>query len=132
MKCKMQYADDIEVEDVMPQHYHNNYRIAYWILKYGWIPALILLGLIILTQIAMFWTAFRIRNRLGRLTAVAVSIAFTVQNLFYILVNFGFQFGKFGNLPFLSEGWVSITGTMIMAGLVLSAYRFDTVVKESN
>lgn len=130
VEYKMQYADNLELEDILPQHYLNNYRIAYWILKYGIVSALVPVLLIIETQIAMFWVAFKIKNRLGRLTAVAGCFAFTIQNMFYFLGNFGFQFGKFGNLPFVSEGLVSITGTMVMAGLILSAYRFDTVVKE--
>lgn len=119
-----------ELEDILPQHCKNNYRIAEWILKYGWIPAICLISIVIAAQGMMFWTAFHIRNRLGRLVAIAGSLEFLIQNLFYFLGNFGFQFGAFGNLPFVSEGWVSITGTMIIAGLVLSAYRFDTVVRE--
>ncbi len=130
VRYKMQFADELEIEDILPQHYLNNYRIVYWGLKYGMIPTILLLSIIILTVIVMFWTTFQIRNRLGRMTALAGCIAFTVQNVFYFLGNLGFQFGKFGNLPFVSEGLVSITGTMVMAGLILSAYRFDTVVSE--
>lgn len=130
VEYEMQFVDDLEIEDILPQHYLNNYRIAYWILKYGIVPALVPVSLIIATLLVMFWTAFKIKNRLGRLTAMAGCFAFAVQNVFYFLGNFGFQFGKFGNLPFVSEGLVSITGTMVMAGLILSAYRFDTVVKE--
>ena len=127
---RMQFLDDPEIEDVMPNHYHNNLRIALWILKYGWIPALAILGLIIATQVVIFQTSWKIHNRLGRIVAIAGSITLAVQNIFYICGNFGFQFGKFGNLPFVSEGLVSIAGTMTMAGIILSAYRFDTVVKE--
>lgn len=130
IRYELQDADNLEIEDVLPQHYLNNYRITYWILKHGMIPAILPISLIIAAQIAMFWVAFQIKNRLGRLAAMAGCFAFAVQNVFYFLGNFGFQFGKFGNLPFISEGLVSITGTMIMAGLILSAYRFDTVMKE--
>ena len=127
---RMQYLDNPEIEDVMPQHHHNNYRIAFWILKYGWIPGLAMLSFIVATQLVIFMTAWKIHNRLGRVVAVAGSMTLAVQNIFYILGNFGFQFGDFGNLPFVSEGLVSIVGTMIIAGLILSAYRYDTVIKE--
>jgi len=130
IEYRMQFLEEPELEDILPEHYHNNYRIAYWILKFGWISAVLLLALVLATQLLMFTVAFRIHNRLGRLVAISGSITLCVQNVFYLLGNAGFQFGAFGNLPFISEGWVSITGTMIMAGLVLSAYRFDTVVKE--
>ena len=127
---KMQFADDITLEDILPQHYLNNYRIAFWILKYGWFVASILLTLVLATQVAMIYISFKIHNRLGKIVSIAGSITLAVQNLFYILGNFGYQFGSFGNFPFVSEGWMSITGTMLIAGLVLSAYRFDTVIKE--
>lgn len=128
---RMQQLEDPKLENVLPQHYHNNYRIAWWILKYGWIPGLVLMAVLIAAQFVMFGTALKIKNQLGRLTALAAVLTLFIQNLFYFAGNFGFQFGMFGNLPFVSEGWVSITGTMLLAGLVLSAYRFDTVVKES-
>lgn len=130
VELKLRSGVDFEIEDALPQHYLNNYRISYWIIKYGIIPALVPISLILLTQIVMFAVALKIRNRLGKLTALAGCMAFSVQNGFYFLGNFGFQFGSFGNLPFVSEGMVSITGTMVMAGLILSAYRFDTVVRE--
>ena len=79
---------------------------------------------------AAFSAAFRIRNRLGRLTAFAGSLALTLQTLFYYLGNLGFQFGSFSNLPFVAEGKISLTGSAVLAGLILSAYRFDTVLEE--
>lgn len=125
-----QFLDTPRLEDILPQHHINNYRIAWWILRYGWIPGLLLTGLVLASCIFMFVTSFRIKNRLGRVVAFGSSMALSIQTAFYLLGNFGFQFGAFGNLPFVSEGLVSITGTMIMAGLVLSAYRFDTVITE--
>ena len=65
-------------------------------------------------------------------TALSGSLALSLQSLFYLAGNLGYQFGAFGNLPFVSEGLVSITGSAVMAGLVLSAYRFDTVLKEKD
>lgn len=128
---RMQFLDEPKLMDILPQHYHNNYRIAWWILRYGWIPGLALTLLLCGAYGLLFVTAFRIRNRLGRIVALAGSLAMWIQFLFYLLGNFGCQFGMFGNLPFVSEGVVSITGSALMAGLILSAYRFDTVVTET-
>jgi hypothetical protein len=130
VEYRMQFLENPRLEDILPQHYLNNYRFAWWILRYGWIPGILLLLLNMAAYVLMFLTAFRIKNRLGRLMAFSGGLAFSIQFLFYFMGNFGFQFGAFGNLPFVSEGLVSITGTMIMAGLILSAYRFDTVVTE--
>jgi hypothetical protein len=43
---KMQSIENGDVktlEDILPEHYQTNYRIAYWILKYGWMPSIALL-----------------------------------------------------------------------------------------
>lgn len=131
VEYRMQFMDDPQLGDILPQHYYNNYRIAWWILRYGWIPGMLLTALPAAAYGLLFLTALRIRNRLGRLVALAGSIAIGIQFLFYLLGNFGYQFGMFGNLPFVSEGFISITGSALMAGLTLSAYRFDTVVAET-
>ena len=130
---KMQYQEadfSIFLDDVVPQSYGKNYWIFRWFMKYGRIPAGILLLAVFSMYGLLFATAFQIRNRLGRLAALGGSLALSVQGLLYVLGNFGHRFGMFGNLPFVSEGFVSITGSAVLAGLVLSAYRFDTVVTE--
>lgn len=122
--------DTVTLEDILPQHYQNNYRVAYWILKYGWIPALLLMGAMAAFGALMVWVSFHIRNRLGRLVAFAGSICIIIQYVFYFLGNFGHQFGWFGTLPFVSEGNVSIVVNAVLLGLVLSAYRYDLVMEE--
>ena len=134
VRYKMQFQGDpaLKLRDLLPDGHGRNYRIARWILSYGRIPALFLTLLPLWACALMFAAAFQIRNRLGRLTALSGSLALSLQSLFYLAGNLGYQFGAFGNLPFVSEGLVSITGSAVMAGLVLSAYRFDTVLKKKD
>lgn len=54
-----------------------------------------------------------------------------MQILLYVLGNFGYQLGNFPNLPFLSEGIVSVIINMVLVGLILSAYRYDRVTDEN-
>jgi len=119
------------IEDILPQHYLNNYRIAYVIVKYGWAAGILFLAGLGGMAGLCFYTTFRIRNRLGFLMAFGSSMVLTMQIIFYILGNFGYQFGMFPNLPFISEGIVSIVVNMTLAGLILSAYRYDRVIKET-
>lgn len=124
-------GENHRLEHILPQHYLNNYRIAYVILRYGWIAGILFLaGLAGLCGL-FFYTAFRIRNRFGFLLAFGNSMALTMQILIYILGNFGYQLGNFPNLPFISEGLVSIVVNMVLAGLVFSAYRYDRVTDEA-
>lgn len=118
------------LRDILPQYYMENYRISWWALAYGWVPAL-LLTLLCLALPALAWrTALSIRNPLGRLTALAGALVLAIQTVFYIVGCLGCQFGGFSNLPFVSEGVASLTGSAVLAGLILSAYRYDTVTAE--
>lgn len=118
------------LEDVLPQHYLNNYRIAYVILKYGWGMGIVFLAFLAGLAGMLLATTFRIKNRLGFLLAFGSSLVLIFQMVLYTAGNFGYQFGMFGNLPFISEGSVSVFVNMILAGLVLSAYRYDRVTNE--
>lgn len=121
-----------DMEDILPQHYLNNYRIAYVIIKYGWAAGILFLAGLAGMIGLFFYTTFHIKNRLGFLMAFGSSMVLTIQIVFYVLGNFGHQFGRFPNLPFISEGTVSIAVNMTLAGLILSAYRYDRVVKEES
>ena len=123
-------VDTVTLEDVLPQSYPANYRIVCWILAYGWLPGLLLLGIVLAFAALLVGISFRIRNRLGRLVAFAGSICLVLQVLFYVLGNFGCRFGWFGSLPFVSEGVVSGVVNGILLGLVLSVYRYDLVTEE--
>ncbi|WP_455619023.1 permease prefix domain 1-containing protein [Eisenbergiella sp.] len=122
--------DLLELTDILPQHYHNNYRIAYWILQYGWAPGMILTGGILLIYILMFILVLRLHNPLGKAMSLSASIYLLLQTIFYIAGNFGFQFGWFTTLPFISEGLVSITCNMLLAGLIASCCSYDHAVSE--
>ena len=126
----MQFLKEPSLPNILPQNYLGNYRISWWILRYGWVPALLLTALVLALPVLALGTAFRIKNRLGRAVAFAGGLVFTIQTVLYLIENFGFQFGAFSNLPFVSEGIVSITGSAVLAGMILSAYRFDIVMEE--
>ncbi len=130
---RMQFVEleEIRLEHILPQHYQNNYRIAYWILKYGWLPSAILIGIIVVAYGMLIRMVSLIKNKMGKVLAFSSAIALILQTSLYFMGNFGYQFGWFGNLPLISEGLCSITTNMILIGLVCSAYRYDKVIKEA-
>ena len=79
---------------------------------------------------ALLFLTFRIRNRLGRTIALSGSLLLTLETVIYLIENRGYQFSHFASLPFLAEGWSSITITALAAGMVLSVWRYDRVVTE--
>lgn len=121
--------DSVTWTDILPQHYYNNYRIAWWILKYGWGPACVLIAAAAGFYAALFWTSGKIKNPMGKTLALSCSFCLAAQAILYVLGNFGFQYGWFCNLPILSEGLLSISVNMLLTGLVLSVYRYDTVIR---
>ncbi len=80
--------------------------------------------------VALLFLTFRIRNRLGRTIALSGSLLLTLETVIYLVENLGYQFSHFSNLPFLAEGWSSITITALAAGMVLSVWWYDRVVTE--
>ncbi len=131
-RYKMQGQDEasITLEDILPQHYQNNYRITYWVLKYGWLPALVLLGIILTAYGILIRMVGKIKNKMGKILAFSCVLTLILQSVVYFMGNMGYQIGWFCNFPFISEGFCSILTNMILAGLACSAYRYDRVVKE--
>ena len=72
---RMQFLEEPGLAEILPQHYLNNYRFAWWILEAGWPPGIFWILLNLAVYILMFHTALHIRNRLARLMAFAGSLA---------------------------------------------------------
>lgn len=119
---------DTQLEKIMPQYYQIDYRIAYWILKYGIFPAaFILIG--VLGLYFILWTATQtICNRTYRLFAYACFFCLTLQFLLYFIGNLGFQLAWFCNFPIISEGISSITVNILLIGVILIFYCYDRVL----
>lgn len=124
--------EDLEITlwDILPQHYHNNYIIAVCILLYGWLPGMVLMAGIGGFYLVMFFCIRRIHGRLASSMAYCCWLCMLFQGIFYVLGNFGYQYGSFSNLPMISEGKISILVNMIMLGFVFSAYQYDHVAED--
>lgn len=126
---RWQYSSK-ELTDILPQHYHNNYRIAYWILQYGWIPGIAVFLCVAAVYVLMLKLILQIHNPMGKTLSTACFACLAGQMVLYAAGNFGFQFGWFTAFPFVSEGNVSIVMNMILAGLIASSYSYDRAVSE--
>lgn len=127
---RLQFLEHPTLEKILPDKYQSNYRAAWWVLHYGRIPAAALMLLSVSLPAALLFLTFRIRNRLGRTIALSGGLLLTLETVIYLVENLGYQFSHFSNLPFLAEGWSSITITALAAGMVLSVWRYDRVVTE--
>lgn len=132
-KYKMQFVNNGDVtslEDILPEHYQTNYRIAYSIIKYGWLPSIALLLIMAVVYVILIRMVGKIRNKIGKVISFSCVLTLVLQLLLYVFGNFGFQFGRFCTFPFVSEGHFSIITNAILIGLACSAYRYDKVYKD--
>ena len=125
-------TSEVELWDVLPQHYHNNYIFAVTMFMFGRLPGMLLIlafgGLLyLLTKCVL-----NIQGRLASALSFCYLQCIVWQCVFYVLGNFGYQYGSFPNMPMLSEGRISIFLNMFMVGMILSAYRYDHVLGEKN
>lgn len=119
--------EQIPFEDILPKYYQIDYRIAYWILKYGIFPASILLFTVLGLYIILWNTIHKISNKTNRFLSYACFFCLALQFTLYLIGNFGFQLGWFCSFPILSEGISSMTVNIIFIGVILTLYRHDTI-----
>lgn len=115
------------LKDSLPQYYNKNYRITYWIIKYGWIIGGALIVVVAAFYINLTVMSTRIKNQLAKMLSISCSVCLLLQFIFYLLSNFGYLYGNSVNLPLISDGLCSIIVNIMMFGCVLGAYRYDRV-----
>ena len=105
-----------------------DYLLAYAGWRYG-IACAAALAAAVAGALAWLWrTALRTRSGIGRLCAVGCCALLTMHGVLNLLSCLGWSSAR-GMLPFLDGGW---TGVMQagLAGLLLSAFRLDDVLRE--
>lgn len=121
---------NVTLWDILPQHYHNNYRIALCILLFGWMAGAVLLAAIVGFYLILFACIGKIQGKLAFSLSCCCGICLLMEGILYILGNFGYQYASFTSLPMISEGRISIAVNMMLLGFIFSAYRYDRVEAE--
>lgn len=121
---------NVQLWDILPQHYHNNYWIALCILLFGWLAGAVFLGIIGGFYLLLFACIRKIRGNLAFSLSCCCGTCLLMEGIFYILGNFGYQYASFTGLPLISEGRISILIHMAFLGFIFSAYRYDRVAAE--
>ena len=96
-------------------------RWAFWAGEAG----IILLAALLLRRI------FRLRSRTGKLTALAALCPLLFQAVIYWLYNLGWWPSGALSLPFLSYGVTFLLVDAAMAGVLLSVFRMDALVRDA-
>lgn len=105
--------------------------LAYMISYYGIIPALILVGLILVLFIILLKNALKQKNQLGKVMGLGCILSMFVQMTIYVLMNLGahaFHSGVYG--PFIGNSRSGLFVMAVLLGLLVSIYRYQNVVAD--
>ena len=95
----------------------------------GGVPAVLLTLPAGLLLAFLFRIVFRQRNRLGFLLALAGTLFFSLQIVWYIGMNIGICPVTAAYMPFYTLGGSNLCVTCLYAGILLSVYRNSSVVR---
>ena len=96
-------------------------RWVFWVVAAG----IVLLAALLLRRI------FRLRSRTGKLTALAALCPLLFQAVIYWLYNLGWWPSGALSLPFLSYGVTFLLVDAALAGVLLSVFRMDALVRDA-
>lgn len=111
---------------------HTNYILTYLIHRLGWIPFIIVIGVVSIFIIHGFKLCSKQKSVLGRLVSTAVLTTFTMEVVLYTITNLGFPVIGSLTLPFISYSGMSTIINMSLIGVMLSAFRTGDIVRDNS
>jgi cell division protein FtsW (lipid II flippase) len=115
---------------VLPNAF-TDFSLTHMIASLGYIPAMILVGLMLLLVVRMFISVSKQKSTYGFLISFSACIAITGQIIVYVLANLGILMPVSFILPFVSFGAYGFIVNMALMGLLLSVYRRSNIICHS-
>lgn len=111
--------------------YNSDYILAFVSSYYGIAAAMGICLLLCVIAVKAFRIALRQGNQLGLMMSFGSGLVFTVNTVLNIGENFGILPPTQTFLPFFSHGGTSMAVSYILAGIVLSVYRYKNILPAS-
>ncbi|MCI9422938.1 FtsW/RodA/SpoVE family cell cycle protein [Lachnospiraceae bacterium WCA-9-b2] len=108
-----------------------DYGLMYITACYGILVSVLVIGMLTALFICFMGMSVGQRNRLGSIIGFGCTAAFLVQLLFYVMMNTGILPSSSVYCPFLTYGGTGVLVTNTLIGLLLSIYRYQDVLLES-
>ena len=115
----------VPIEQMLPGS--NDYVLTHFIVYFGILAAVLLIGLIMLLMFCLFRISLKQNNQLAMLMGVGSTAAIVVQILLYVLTNTG-VISVSAYCPFLNYGGSGMMTTYVLLGLLLSICRYERVI----
>ncbi len=107
----------------------TNFLLTWLIHNVGWIAFIIVMAVFAAFLFVGFRLCFKQKNMLGRAVFLAVMLTLALQTLFYVASNLGFILFS-SILPLVSYGNTATIVNMALIGVMLSAVRTGSLVKD--
>ncbi len=112
----------INIHQILP-NWSTDFLLTYITARFGYVPAALMVTLLLFLVVRMFMLVFKQQNPYGFLISLSVCITIAGQILFYVLSNFGILMPVSFILPLISYGAYGFVINMGLLGLLLSVYR---------
>lgn len=126
---KSKYVSSIE--NVLPS-IDTDYLLTYLIEHVGWISFILIMGLISMFIIRSLRISLSQKGVLGGLVSISVIGTFTMQVIFYVIHNLGFQLFDPFILPLISYSRIATIINMFLIGIMLSVFKFSILYKNED
>ena len=100
------------------------------IVRWGWISFAAIIGFFLIFIVKGFSLCLKQKSSLGMLVSLAVMLTFTMQVVYYVIYNLGFQFAPPLSLPLISNSGTGTLVNMWLLGVMLSVFRTGHITRE--
>lgn len=108
----------------------TDFMLTWLIHNVGWIAFIVIVAVFGAFLFCGFRLCFKQKNMLGRLVSLAVVMTLALQIVFYVATNLGFVLIFSISLPLVSYGNTATLVNMALIGVMLSAFRTGSLVKD--
>lgn len=98
--------------------------------NYGIAAALILVLAIVFLLGYLLWSALKQQNRLGMIMGLGCAVVLFAETALYVLSNLGMIYVAV-TCPFVTYGYGGILQTYLLLGVLLSVYRYQSVLSDT-
>ncbi len=107
------------------------FMLTYIIFDLGWIPFLLIMGVLVFFIVKGFIACFKQTSGLALFVSISIMLSFTIPIIQYVLFNLGITM-RIGSFPFfIYFSNKTLLVNMALAGLMLSVFRTGHVVKDN-
>ena len=110
--------------------FYTDLLLTSLIVRWGWISFAAIIGFLLIFVAKGFSLCLKQKSSLGMLVSLAVMLTFTMQVVYYVIYNFGFQFAPPLSLPLISNSGSGTMVNMWLLGVMLSVFRTGHITRE--